>query len=108
MSKAIMAYSGEIQESPALKVGDPVLQGAILGHVLTVLRRYKGRPMSMLHLELYDHGYVDDWSEWKIGDPKPEHLKDPTQLLANTSWGHAVACDPYVSSVKAYLENSNA
>jgi murein DD-endopeptidase MepM/ murein hydrolase activator NlpD len=72
---------GEIQELPTLKVGDTVKAGDLLGYVVTVLRKWKGRPMSMLHVELYDHGYTDDWKEWKIGDPKPEHLKDPTPYL---------------------------
>jgi murein DD-endopeptidase MepM/ murein hydrolase activator NlpD len=72
---------GEIQEVPTLKVGDTVKAGYLIGHVMTVLRKWKGRPMSMLHVELYDDGYVDDWKEWKIGDPKPEHLKDPTPYL---------------------------
>lgn len=72
---------GEIQEFPTLKVGDTVKQGQLIGSVMTVLKKFKGRPMSMLHLELYDHGYVDTWEEWKIGEPKPEHLQDPTPHL---------------------------
>lgn len=70
---------GEIM--PLVSVGCQVSSGQLIGYVIPVLRKFKGRPMSMLHLELYDHGYVDDWGEWKIGDPKPEHLQDPTKLL---------------------------
>jgi murein DD-endopeptidase MepM/ murein hydrolase activator NlpD len=89
---------GEIQELPGLKVGDDITQGQFIGYVLTVLRKYKGRPMSMLHLELYDHGYIDTWREWKIGDPKPEHLKDPTFYLV----GDVIQWDPYLKSEKLY------
>ena len=93
---------GEIQERQDLKVGDHILQGDNLGHVLTVLRRYKGRPMSMLHVELYDHGYKDDWSEWKIGDSKPEHLQDPTEVLLDIIPLQTIDFDPYLETAKAF------
>ena len=87
---------GEIQELPKWNVGDNVQEGDYVGHVLTVLKKPKGRPMSMLHLELYDHGFTDTWREWKIGDPKPEHLKDPTPLfLAHHTLSYT---DPYKES----------
>lgn len=92
---------GEIQELPTLKVGDAVKAGDLLGYVVTVLRKWKGRPMSMLHVELYDHGYVDDWKEWKIGDPKPEHLKDPTLYLLtiqSKQYNRYILGDPYKES----------
>ena len=92
---------GEIQEFSNLKVGDIVEQGQYIGYVLTVLKKYKGRPMSMLHLELYDNGFIDTWGEWKIGEPKPEHLKDPTWILAETS-KDLCYCDPYIDSVKTF------
>jgi murein DD-endopeptidase MepM/ murein hydrolase activator NlpD len=91
---------GEIEEHPKLKVGDKINQGDNIGHILTVLRHYKGRPMSMLHLELYDHGYKDDWSEWKIGAPKPEHLQDPTALL--TDIGFSINIDPYTRTANEF------
>ena len=72
---------GEIVEHHTLKVGDTVSRGEFIGHVVQVLKNYKGRPMSMLHLELYDHGYIDDWGPWEVGQPKPEHLKNPTDLI---------------------------
>lgn len=96
-SRGVFCY-GEIQEAPGLEVGKKVSQGQYIGHVLTVLRRYKGRPMSMLHLELYDHGYKDDWREWKIGDPKPEHLKDPTPYLIAADLCKTIHEDPYKES----------
>jgi murein DD-endopeptidase MepM/ murein hydrolase activator NlpD len=93
---------GEIQELSCWKVGDTVEAGDVLGYVVTVLRKYKGRPMSMLHVELYDHGYKDDWGEWKIGTPKPEHLKDPTNYLMSIYGAHTISYDPYLKSVEAY------
>jgi hypothetical protein len=93
---------GEIQELPHLKIGDFVDQGAVLGSVLNVLRKYKGRPMSMLHVELYDHGYVDDWGEWKIGYPKPAHLRNPAPYLLSIQNTKAIFEDPYLDSVALY------
>jgi len=95
---------GEVQEISHWRVGDDVRQGDILGYVVTVLRKYKGRPMSMLHVELYDHGYKDEWSEWKIGDPQPEHLKDPTPYLIKIPRARSVTEDPYLDSVRIYNE----
>jgi len=93
---------GEIQEFPDIKAGRHLKQGEYFGYVLTVLRKFKGRPMSMLHLELYDHGYVDDWREWKIGEEKPEHLKDPTEYLKNIPRVSIIFKDPFLQSVSTY------
>jgi murein DD-endopeptidase MepM/ murein hydrolase activator NlpD len=95
---------GEIQELPNLKIGDSVKQGQYIGYVLTVLKKYKGRPMSMLHLECYDNGYTDTWGEWKIGKEKPEHLNDITPLLLDIPG--VVCCyeDPYLDSVNLFLK----
>jgi murein DD-endopeptidase MepM/ murein hydrolase activator NlpD len=91
---------GEIQEFTNLKVGDNVIQGQLLGYVLIVLKKIKGRPMSMLHLELYDHGYIDTWSEWKINEKKPIHLQDPTTYLLNIPGTCYCNYDPYLDSTK--------
>jgi len=94
---------GEIQEYPNLKVEDTVEEGQVIGYVLTVLKKYKGRPMSMLHLELYDHGYTNIWREWKIGDPKPEYLQDPSKFLFDEIEGtQYVTEDPYKDSAEYY------
>jgi len=69
--------------------------------------------MSMLHIELYDHGYTDTWGEWKIGVPKPEHLQDPTPYLENVfspsgfNVGIIVHADPYSESVALYRKSLN-
>ena len=72
---------GEVQEREHLKVGDTVNKGDYIGHVIQVLKKYKGRPQSMLHVELYHHGHTDDWGSWEIDKKKPEHLLDPTSHL---------------------------
>lgn len=91
---------GEIQELPHLKVGDKIERGQFIGYVLIVLKKIKGRPMSMLHVELYDHGYTDTWGEWKIGDEKPIHLQDPTPHLLSIPNVISYKYDPYVDCVK--------
>src|SRR4030042_470581 len=89
---------GEIQEYPSLKVGDTVQRGEYFGYVLPVLKKYKGIPMSMLHIELYEQGYTDNWVEWKIGEEKPEHLKDPTPYLLTIIDSKSTAIDLYADS----------
>lgn len=64
-------------------VGDGVHTGAgdIVGNVATVLKEDKGRPRSMLHLELYEHGYRGEPVDWALGAPRPAGLLDPTPFL---------------------------
>ena len=71
---------GEIVPDPALEVGDKIEAGANVGKVLTVLKKDKGRPMSMLHLELYARGAREP-VEWKLEDRAllaPDGLLNPT------------------------------
>lgn len=69
---------GEI--TPATKEGADVRAGDLIGHVKRVLKVDKGRPMSMLHLELHDHG-ARQAPEWPVDGEKPETLRDPTAFL---------------------------
>jgi len=57
-----------------VKAGDPI------GTIKRVLKVDKGRPMSMLHLELRKHG-TTDWSGWYT--ERPENLLDPTAELVH-------------------------
>lgn len=91
---------GEIMEDSSLQEGETIKQGTYFGYVINVLKKYKGRPMSMLHLELYDHGYTDIWGVWGLGSEKPEHLKDPTPYLLN--FGNGITADPYSYSNLIY------
>jgi len=76
----VVAY-GEIFKGYQKK-GDKVKRGDLLGGVKTVLRRYKGRPMTMLHLQMYKHGKFCAGG-WNTNDPKPDALIDPTPFLLN-------------------------
>lgn len=67
---------GEI--SPVVTVGSMILKGCLIGNVKQVLTKDKGRPMSMLHLELHKKG-ARDAPEWTKRRPKT--LLDPTRYL---------------------------
>lgn len=71
---------GEIIEEQNIVVGTKVKQGQLIGKVETVLTKDKGRPMTMLHFELYKHGSRQSVI-WNVGEEKPELLQDPTNLL---------------------------
>lgn len=73
----VFAY-GEILPSSRLRVGGRLWHGELLGHVLQVLKKDKGRPMSMLHIELHKHG-TRTCLAWE--GEKPESLLDPTPYL---------------------------
>lgn len=72
---------GEVTINPYLKVGHAVKAGDLLGHVVTVLKVDKGRPMAMLHLERYRLGTRDHVDAWGLDKPQPESLVDPTPYL---------------------------
>lgn len=78
-ASGVVAY-GEIESG--LKPGQKIGAGELVGHVKTVLQKDKGRPMSMLHLELYEQN-TRDVVEWKVGAEKPAPLRDPTPFLKN-------------------------
>lgn len=67
-----------------LEVDDEVFAGQCVGWVKQVLVKDKGRPMSMLHLELYDHSYHGIGVVWNLGEEKPSKLRDPTTILMLT------------------------
>lgn len=77
----IVCY-GELSMPIPHKVGDSIGVCGLIGMVATVLKKDKGLPMSMLHLELYDSGSeCPVW--WHHGQPRPKGLRDPTALLKN-------------------------
>jgi len=73
---------GEVIANETLKVGDIVNEGYLLGKVVPVLLKDKGKvpSTSMLHLELYNK-YEGDWALWSLGESQPVNLADPTSLL---------------------------
>lgn len=58
-----------------------VKEGELLGWIKQVLKVDKGRPMSMLHIELYNKNYIDKWVEWTLGQDRPVGLEDITPVL---------------------------
>lgn len=71
---------GEIQPGEGLAVGARLTAGAVLGHVVPVLKTPKGRPAAMLHLELHAPG-TRSAPAWEQGLEKPVSLRDPTPHL---------------------------
>jgi len=71
---------GEIEIRSSLKLRDTIKRGEYLGKVKTVLRKDKGRPMSMLHIELYEHFRTREQA-WELNGEKPHWLLDPTPYL---------------------------
>ncbi len=71
---------GEIDSAKEIKKGMEVTTGTQLGTVLTVLKKDKGRPMSMLHLALHRHNVLSN-GKWRNGLPQPSGLLDPTNLV---------------------------
>lgn len=77
-SSGVIVY-GEV--TPSVSINDRVKAGDTIAIVNTaVLKKFKGRPMVMLHLELMS----DEASQticWNLGDPKPDLLRNPEPLL---------------------------
>ena len=67
LSKSGYIVYGEIES--LVNEGDKVSAGQKIGKVKTVLRKDKGRPMNMLHLELYTK-VIDDPYIWKLNEEK--------------------------------------
>lgn len=72
---------GEIEPIGGIAVGQKIKEGETVGNVLTVLRRNKGLPMTMLHIELYRHGYRGEWDFWDLNGPKPKDLLNIEELI---------------------------
>jgi len=71
---------GEISVNPELQIGDEVKPGDVIGTVLRVLKKDKGRPTSMLHIELRKPGFLKNIDKnWEM--ELPGGLLDPTPFL---------------------------
>jgi hypothetical protein len=70
---------------PCVKVGDIVLENEGVGYAIPVLKKDKGRPMVMLHLERYSYLKLDETGSytalWHLDQPQPDNLEDPTSYL---------------------------
>lgn len=76
---------GEIKPTEKMTPGCKVKRGDLIGNVITVLRKDKGLPMNMLHLELHKKG-TRTWQWWNLESPKPDTLIDPTIYLKMANW----------------------
>ena len=74
-------YAEITPNEPYIKVGKKIRQGDIIGYVKTVLKKDKGLPMTMLHLELYEHGYRGDWSMWNLNSLPYPGLINPEYIF---------------------------
>ncbi|BDR25629.1 peptidase M23 [Pseudomonas phage vB_Pa-PAC2] len=72
---------GEILVGNWINIGDTVPAGTCIGRVEQVLKKNKGRPMSMLHVERYTKGTTNSIGLWQLNTSRPENLLDPTPLL---------------------------
>ena len=78
--KSGLVVYGEIEVDENIKLDDKILKGQHLGKVKRVLRNDKGRPTSMLHMELRDYGFYRNIAKnWDSDVPKG--IKDPTPYL---------------------------
>lgn len=67
---------GEI--SVTKSIGDTVFVGEVIGSLVRVLKKDKGRPTTMLHIELHESSCIKS-EAWD--GMKPKTLRDPTKCL---------------------------
>lgn len=72
---------GEISINKSLMSKTYIKAGDLLGNVKRVLRVDKGKPMTMLHIELYNDKYSGSGEVWNLGQQKPECLEDVSVIL---------------------------
>ena len=78
--KSGVVVYGEIEVNQKLKIGDTVTLVNDIGKVKRVIIKDKGRPMSMLHLELHDEDRIH-CGHWHRGGERPLGKLDPTKHL---------------------------
>ena len=78
-ASGVVVY-GEVSPLSTTKVGHKIRAGKILGKVETVLKKDKGLPMTMLHIELYKKG-TKETIVWNLEEPQPENLLNPMPFL---------------------------
>ncbi len=72
---------GEILSNKDLKIGDIIRAGDLIGNVKTVLKKDKGRPMNMVHIEMYEKHIKTSVDSWNLNSLKPNGLLDPTNYF---------------------------
>lgn len=79
---------GEIIVNKNIKIGDEINCGQHLGNVKTVLKKNKGRPMTMLHIEMYEKNIKTSVDSWNLNNQKPIGLIDPTIYFLENFFKH--------------------
>lgn len=74
---------GEIIPTENLVIGQNVSAGQLIGKVTTVLKKDKGRPMNMLHLEMYKKGTTNSVGIIKDYNSIPDNILNPITILLN-------------------------
>lgn len=87
---------GEVE--PCVEIGADISASQLIGHIKRVLRHDKGRPTSMLHLELYQHGTTRECA-WELDHDRPSELRDPTLFLK-------AAQEHFVEAARSLSENT--
>lgn len=75
---------GELIPCDDLYIGQKIKEGHSIGFITTVLKKDKGRPMNMLHLEaytLFSPLSKMPISGWALTTSRPEYLFNPSFLL---------------------------
>jgi murein DD-endopeptidase MepM/ murein hydrolase activator NlpD len=76
-----VAYS-ELVPEDNLKIGMKVKQQDLIGVIIAVLKKDKGRPISMLHLQIYKHGLTRGGYKTNMTEEDIEKTSiDPTPFL---------------------------
>ena len=73
---------GEIKVDQHVSVGATVIAGQLIGSIVQVLKKNKGKPMAMLHFERYAVGTTEPIKEWSLNSAQPSQLCNPTMLLS--------------------------
>lgn len=80
-TKGVWIY-GEIQPAQGIEIGQILMANVIVGHVIPVLKKDKGRPTSMLHLERYTKGTTTSVGIILHSDEIPDNIRNPiTSIL---------------------------
>ena len=79
----IVILYGELYKPilPHIRHGEKIRGNRGIGRVKRVLRKDKGLPMAMLHVEAYELGYRGEPCYWDLELPQPRYLIDPTIVL---------------------------
>jgi murein DD-endopeptidase MepM/ murein hydrolase activator NlpD len=93
-ASGVFAY-GDLK--PGVQVGEDLKAGSFIGQVVQVLRDGKGRPSSMLHLELHYQGSTR-CPHWREVHFRPPTLLDPTPILLLIAGHPAGVADASVTS----------